>query len=153
MNGIKLAAIKVERRSVSVAVFIGQRLDYTQQHQLASLFEKAQGSAVGFINWVITTLDIQSAAIEKVPPGKAIRRSLLTDAVIATLRGNGIPIWETGKLELLEAFGVPPLASRREMREVIFSIWPVLPSKDGKALVLDAVALGLYVQTERKFLS
>ena len=151
MNGTKLAAIKVERRSIAAAVFIGRGLDYTQTRELASDFNKAQSSAIGFITWVIDTFGIQSAAIEITPPGTAIRRSMLTDAIIGVCRDGGISLWDVRKEDLFQAFGVPALESRREIREVITSIWPILPARNGKVSALDAVALGLYVQTERLF--
>jgi len=151
MNGTKLAAIKVERRSVAAAIFIGRGLDYTQTRELASDLGKAQTSAIGFINWVIATFGIQSAAIEIVPAGTAMRRSMLTDTIIEVFRNAGISLWDVSKVDLFQAFGVPALTSRRELREVITSIWPILPTRNGKVPALDAVALGLYVQTERLF--
>jgi hypothetical protein len=151
MNEIKMAAIKVERRSIAVAIFIGRGLDYTQTRELASDFNKAQASAIGFINWVIATFRIQSAAIEIVPAGNAMRRSMLTDTIIEVFRDGGISLWDVRKHDLFQAFGVPALKSRRDLREVITSIWPILPTRNGKVPALDAVALGLYVQTERLF--
>ena len=69
------------------------------------------------------------------------------------MREKGIPIWEISKRELLEGYGEPPLKSRRELRQVITGIWPVIAGSHGKLLVQDAAALGLYVHVERKLLS
>src|SRR5262249_18855778 len=51
-----LLAIKIERRSVAVAYFIGTQLDYAQNHHLPSEPEKAGGSAMSFVNLMIAQL-------------------------------------------------------------------------------------------------
>src|SRR5436190_4861708 len=60
----RLLSIKVERRSIAVAVFIGQTLDFHDVRNLASQPEKAEASAIGFFNWVISNCEIESAALE-----------------------------------------------------------------------------------------
>jgi len=146
-----LAAIKIERRSVAVAVFTNRHLEYTQVRQLSSAADKADASAVGFVSWILATFDVTSAALEQIQDGEEIRRAQLNEVVRTTLRNVGIPMWEAPKQELFEAYGVPPLRTRKELRAVVASIWPILNGRNGDGGILDAVALGLYVQTERLF--
>jgi hypothetical protein len=147
-----LLAVRVERRSIAVAVFYGEHLEYTQVRQLASIREKAVSSAVGFINWLLESFPIEGAALEALPSGIEIQRRLLTDAISGTLRDRMLPIWEIPKAQLFEACGYPALKSRKELREVITTVWPVLAGNNGKAFIMDAAALGLYVQVERLFI-
>ncbi len=151
MNRTRLAAFRVERRSVSAAIYIGTHLDYVEVRQLSSARDKAEASAIGFVNWIISTFPVESAAVEKFENGDEILRALLTKGVRQTLRDNNLPIAEISKQELFAAFGYPPARSRKELRQVITTIWPMLSDRRGSASRLDAVALGLFVQTEYLF--
>jgi len=146
---VRLAAFKIERRSIAVAVCQGERLDHTQTRQLSSVREKAERSAAGFVNWILSHLQIESAAVEFIESSSDIQRAVLSRVVVQTLRESGIPLWEIPKQELFAGYCHPRLRSRRELRGVISSIWPALEGGEG---VLDAAALGLYVQTERLFI-
>ncbi|HEY2933118.1 MAG TPA: hypothetical protein VGK99_15355 [Acidobacteriota bacterium] len=149
----KLAAIKVERRSVATAVFVGDRLDYVQRRQLSSAPSKAEASAVGFVNWTVNTFEIHSVALEAVTNGD-VRRVQLTESILKMLRENGVPIWKLSKQDMFAAYGIPPLRTRRELWKVILSIWPILDrGEQGNDGILDAAALGLLVATERLLLT
>lgn len=151
MNDSHLAAIKVERRSIGVAVFIGNHLDYTEVRHLSSTYDKAEVSAVSFVNWVIGNFGVQAAALEDQGSSQSSRRLKLTQAIVKMLRANSrTAISEVGKQEVLRAFALPAVKTRRQVREIVSTIWPVLPSQRDQAPILDATALGLYVQTKRK---
>jgi hypothetical protein len=151
-SDVRTAAFKCERRSIAVAAYVGDRLDYTQVRQLSSTEDRASASVVGFVNFVVTNLEIESAAVELSTAGAEVRRSQLTDTIIQTVRENSLPIWNVSKRELLEAFGHPALKSRKELRAVVRSIWPALGAGNGKNQILDAAAVGMFVQIERQFM-
>lgn len=151
MSSPNLIAIKVERRTVAVAIFIGGHLDFTEIRQLSSNPDKAEASAMGFISWVFTAFQSQSAALERLAPKSTIRRAHISQAILRTLREQGVSVWDVAKQELFEAYGIPALKTRKELREVISSFWPILNGGERSEAVLDAAALGLYVQTERVF--
>jgi len=150
LNPSKLVALNVERRSLAMAIFIDQRLDYTDARQLSSSEEKANESAVGFLNWALSIFPIGSAALEVIA-GAEIRRARLNRSILEAFRERGIPVWEITPEELLGAFGEPPLRGRREVRETVLSIWPILDGRKAESSILDAAALGLLVQTKRLF--
>ena len=147
-----LVAVRVERRSIGVAIFDGTRIEYTQTRQLSSVREKAIFSAIDFTNWVLETFPVQTGVIEPVLNVDALQRQALTQAVRLSLRESAASVWEVARPELFEAFGFPGLRSRRELREVVSTIWPVIAGKNNWC-VQDAAALGLYVQTERLFIN
>jgi hypothetical protein len=154
MNGYsKLVAFRVERRSIAVAVFHGTHLDYAAVKQLASDHQKAEVSAIGFVNWITSTFHITSAVMEIFENGQEMLRAQLHLAISQNLNSGGAAIYKVGNAELFEAFGNPPIKSRKELRQVITTIWPILETKreSGIGTKLDAVALGLYFQTERLF--
>jgi len=144
----RLLAIKVQRRSVAVAFFIGTQLDYTQIHHLPSAHDKAESSAFGFVNSMISHLKAESAALERLAPNHEVLRHVLSHIVEGVLVSHGLPVWTADKGTLLPCFGHPAPRSRAEVRKAICAIWPVLGPEAG---ILDAVALGLYIQTEGLF--
>lgn len=145
-----LLSLRIERRTIAAAVFIGMRLDFTNSRELSSNPEKAEASTLGFLDWLIQNVQCESAALE-LETEFEIRRGALNACAQKLLRGHGVSLWEVSKRDLLPRFGLPPLKSRKELREIVQSIWPVLdPHKAG---ILDATALGLYVQTERLFIN
>lgn len=153
MNHSKLAAIRTGRRSLAVAVFEGTHLDYTQTRHLASDHQKAEESAVGFVRWVLEKLEVETAVLEHVPEEDDSRRAVLSGLVLQTLRSAGVSVWEVGKGELFGAYAIPPLKTRKELRAICASFWPILIERRDAALCLDAAALGLHVATERLFLT
>ena len=151
-NGSRLIAIRVERRSIAAAIFSGERLEYCQVRQLPSDKEKVIGSAIRFIIWMANQFPSDSVAIEAIPNGNEIQRQIITAAIIKVIRERMLPIWEVAKRDLFLAYGYPPLKCRKELREVIAGLWPILLGTKSKIFIQDAVALGLYVQVERHFL-
>jgi hypothetical protein len=151
MDQLRLASFRVERRSVAVAIFVDHQLDYTETRQLPNDSERASASLTGFINWVLDSFRVDLSAIELIDSGLEIRRAELTKLTIAILREEAIPISEVTKLELFTAFGVPALTSRKELRECAASIWPILTNSQAGAGILDAAALGAYIETDRLF--
>jgi len=149
----RLLAIKVERRSIAVAVFVGSTLDFHDVRHLSSQPEKAESSAIGFLSWVISSFDIESSALERMTNGNEIRRAVLNHAILTMLRASAIPVWEISKRELLEAYGYPPLRSRVELRQATHTmLWSMFNTEKPNCQEIDAASLGLHVQTERLFL-
>ena len=63
-----------------------------------------------------------------------------------------LSIWEVPKVELFEAWAHPPLKSRKQLRSIVTTVWPLLAGTGRNLFIQDALALGMYVQTERQFL-
>jgi hypothetical protein len=148
----KLAAIRIDRRAVAVAILNGEHLHHTDACQLSSSPDKALASTVSFITRrVIEKFDFESAALEIIPHGHEAQRAIFHQATVRALGAKAIGILETSKTELFQAFGYPPLHSRKELREIMSRIYPALDEEPGAPWIHDAAALGLYVQTERLF--
>ncbi len=146
-------SVKVERRSIAVAVFVGTKLDYHDIRHLRAEPDKADASALNFIAWVLGEYDITSAALERMTNGDDVRRAGVNRAVLGALRQSMIPVWEISKRELLEAYAYPPLRNRAELRQVTQNIlWSMFNTNAPGPQEIDAATLGLFVQTERMFL-
>jgi hypothetical protein len=147
-----LAAIRIERRAVAVAIFRGTRLKYAPiVHQLSSDGNKALGSAAMFISRLRDKCFFSSAALELLPATCEAQRSQLSKIICDVLIQGQAAIHRFAKPDVLAAFGHPPLRFRNDVREVIAAMWPDINGSYGGPLVKDALALGLYAQTERLF--
>jgi hypothetical protein len=144
----KLVAIRVQRRSLSVAIFAGSHLEHAEVYNLSSNNRKAEESTMGYGRRLISDFNINSAGMEWATNGD-IRKTILTDILVAFFRDEGIPVFQAGKQELFEAFGVPALGTRKELGSVTTTIWPSLNTPGFPSSVFDAAALGLFIQTER----
>lgn len=153
-TSVRLIAIKVERRSIAAVISGSRYPEYADVRHLSSSLDRAQTSAIGFINWMLSNYEVQSAAMEIVSAGNDIRRAVLSKAILENcILNRDISLWPVAKQDLLQSFGHPPLRSRKELRTAILSIWPDLLDRRGSEQLLDAAALGAFVQTERLFLS
>ncbi len=148
----RLAAFRIDRRAVAVAILSGDHLQHTDGLQLSSAPDKALASAVSFITRrVMERFDFESAAFEIIPNGHEVQRSILHQATLQALGAKAIGILETSKADLFRAFGNPPAESRKELQKIMSRIYPALDSEPGRPWIHDAAALGLYAQTERLF--
>lgn len=151
-NRGRLAAIRIDRRVVAVAILDGEHLQFADARQLSSSPDKALASTISFITRrVVEKFQFESAALEVIPNGHEVQRRSLHQAAIRTLGAKGIGILELSKRELLAGFGWPPPRFRKDVRQIASDIYPVLDQESGGPWTHDAAALGLYVQTERLF--
>jgi hypothetical protein len=152
-RSVNLLSLRIERRTVAASVFQGDHLEYTDVRQLSSVRHKALGTAASFVNWLLDSFPIESVAVETTPAASGIQRRALAEVISYSLQERLLPAWQVPLVELLEAYGYPPLKSRHELRKVVTGIWPILAGTHARVFIQDAVALGLYVQIERRFLS
>jgi hypothetical protein len=150
----RLAAIRIERRAVAVAILSGDHLDSPPQvRQLSSDGDRALNSTVAFITRLLERRPFPIAAMEVMPDRGEVQRTLLDQAItrVLTEHGNGVSIWRVPKREVLSAFGHPPLRFRNQAREAIERMFPDVDGSFGGPLIKDALALGLYCQIEHLF--
>jgi hypothetical protein len=148
-NDLKLAAFCVQRRSIAAAIFVGTHLGFSDVKQLAADREKAKTSAIGFVNWIIESFDIDTAVMERFEGSHDLMKAANDQEVEQALRARDVSIQRVPKSEFVTVFTHPPKASRKDARDIVSNIWPILNSSRPHAAKLDAVALGLYVQTDR----
>jgi hypothetical protein len=148
----RLAAIRIERRAVAVAILEGEHLAAPPQvRQLSSNSDKALGSAASFISRILQKYPLGTAALETIPRGAEVLRGGLMEIISHVLVEQDIGIWEVPKPDVLASFGHPHPRFRNQVRQVISSIWPGVNGSFGSPLIKDALALGLYCQVERLF--
>lgn len=151
MASKRLVAVRIERRAVAVAISEGTNLEHAQIRQLSSASDKAISSAAMFVERILERFPAESVAVEVIPDTKEFQRLQIYRAIMEVLTSLGATISHVTKHEVFEAFGYPRLKSRKQLRAVVGTIWPILGDYGGSPYLRDAVALGLYVQTECLF--
>ena len=148
----RLAAIRIERRAVAVAILEGEHLAAPPQvRQLSSNSDKALNSAASFISSVLQKYPLGRTALETIPHETEVLRGDLMDIISGVLIEQGISIWEVSKRDVLASFGYPSPRFRDQVRKTISVIWPGVNGSFGSPLLKDALALGLYCQVEYLF--
>lgn len=150
-TGKCLAAIQIAKRAAAIAIFKDDHLAYSPiVRQLPTDKDKAVASLVSFIRWMLDKCPFDAAALEVVGNGDG-RRVAMTEAVRSMLLGEAASIWDVPQEEIMRAFGSPPPRFRKDVRTIAASIWPGVNGSYGAPLILDALALGLFCQTEYLF--
>jgi hypothetical protein len=149
--GKLLAAIRIERRAVGVAILAGDHLRYADARQLASSSEKAATTAAIFVTRLCEKFQIGSAVLEIITNHREIHRTDIRESVVHALRIRSISITEVPETDLVSSLGYPAPRFRRDLRKTVAGIYAVLTDTLGLPWTLDAAALGLYAQTERLF--
>jgi hypothetical protein len=148
----RLAAIRIERRAVAVAILEGEHLAAPPQvRQLSSNTDKALNSAASFISRVLQKYPLGTVALETIPHKTEVLRGDLMEIISRVLVEQSIGIWEVPKQDVLASFGHPCPRFRNQVRHIISTIWPGVNGSFGSPLIKDALALGLYCQVERLF--
>jgi hypothetical protein len=148
----RLAAIRIERRAVAVAILDGEHLAAPPQvRQLSSNSDKALNSAASFISRVLEQYPLGRAALETVPCETEVLRGDLMNIISAVLIEQEVNIWEVAKPDMLASFGHPGPRFRNQVRKTISTIWPGVNGSFGSPLLKDALALGLYCEVEYLF--
>lgn len=143
-----LAAVKVERRTVAIAIFRDHTLRYAEALSLSSNPKIAAASAIDFLLRTIHRFDIRKIAFEDAHTAEEARSAELLQQVEAALGSVGFGTMRVKKQTLFTSYSVEPLSSRRELHLIVGEFWPQLNTGDFPGAVLDAAALGLYADTE-----
>jgi hypothetical protein len=144
-----LAAVRLTRKAVSIAIFNQTRLEYARLRHLPTATAKACETLQAFLTWIISQFAIGMIAVEQAErfDQKRIRDLLLVLEQHAS--DTAIPVWHASKQQVIGSYAEPAPRTRIELREIAGRIWPMLSIKGNHPLDLEAAALGLYVQVER----
>jgi len=143
----KLIAIRIRRRSVAAAVFLGRQLEYIEMLHLCNEPEIVTDSVRRFLAKIIESFRPADAALgaSRAPQGERVKAlTRMTEEILSTA---GIPVWKVDDKSLLESFAMPRLRNKQQLRPIVQSFWPHLGNRQLAAY--EAAALGLHVQVDR----
>ncbi len=145
----KLAAVRVGRRKIGVAVFSGVHLEHADCRVLCANENEAERSLVEFVTRIILQFDLTLVAVEEIEAQTDHRAARLQERLIAELRTSIISIWHVSLNDLMHHWSIPVARKRHQLRLIALGIWPILSNRDFATFTADAALLGLYVQAER----
>jgi len=151
MNDNTLAALSIERRTLSLALFTDNHLDEMVVRHLPVELKKASSSVVGFLNSSFDSRHIEFIALLQPHVPKSLRAELLYRSAIEAIRFAGIPLIEVGEKQLLDSYACKPLRRKEQLRRIARTIWPSLNTARASHSSLDAALVGLYTQVDRLF--
>lgn len=143
----KIAAFKIARRSASVAVFSSRHLEFLEVKHLSNAPEKAVETLQRFVGWTFENFHPEMAALGRDEEERRPRAAFLARAVEEQLLRYGVPVWKIVDSQLLEAYGIPALTRKQELRDIGRLMWPQILKGDDVGV--DAALIGLFVQVER----
>ena len=146
-----IIALRVERRAICVAVFLGTELHYTEVHALPGDRDPARSSAAGLIRWCLAHFADGLLAMESREERPSTRSRDLSLHVVEVAREGSAAVWEVSPWELTESLQEPPARTRARFRDSVATIWPSVAQESGSRALLDAVGLGLFVSIKRLF--
>lgn len=132
---------------MAYAVFRGQKLIFWETHAYLSDPNATLNNLAGDVLRCTDRFSAQAAVLES--DAKHDEVAGLKATVTQVLRRAAVPIFETAEQELFDAFRIPAITDRRELREIVCSIFPQLGTGRFINLCLDAAALGLHFETNR----
>jgi hypothetical protein len=145
----KLAAVRIGRRTVAIAVFIGTHLEHSEVVRLGSDLNGALRRVPAIVQRVLDQFGVTTVALESLTGESERRTNKLQNALVQQLRNLAIAVWPINFEELCRHCSLPPVRTRHALRQIAENLFPVLGGNSRGKLGCDAALLGLYVQTER----
>jgi hypothetical protein len=146
MNGVHLT-LRVNRRAIAAAVLDDEQLTLVDGRYLPSHRERATAAAVRYVTRLLEMTGLKRIAIEAAADDESQGMAVLT-AIKDLLNTREVTVLEISVSDVLQAFGVPGLRSRRQLREAVAPLFTGLQSRGAiKEYVTDAAAAALFVET------
>ena len=142
-----LLTLRVNRRAIGAAVLKDEQLTLVDGRYLPSNRDQATVAAVRYVTRLLEMTGLNRIAIEAAANDESQTMAVLA-AIKDLLDSRGMSLLEISVTDVLQAFGLPGLRSRQQLREAVASLFEGFqPRGTIKAYVADAVAAALFVET------
>ncbi|MBA2680373.1 MAG: hypothetical protein H0U76_18490 [Ktedonobacteraceae bacterium] len=102
---------------------------------------------MSIVNWLSFQFEIDTLGLLDSNPEARVAK--LESAAEQSARNLAIPLWKVATGDLYQAFALPALRGKHELRQIVQGIWPQLENEKTARETADAAAVGLFVQIER----
>ena len=138
--------IRINRRAVGAVILDNESLTFIDGRHLTSRSDRTVDAAIRFVEYVLAITKPVLLVLDA-PRSKADSTTTrITNALADVITGTGLELLPVSKSEILAAYGIRGVRSRRELRELIRQYWPELTAMRRKVepYVTDAAAAALY---------
>jgi hypothetical protein len=140
--------LRINRRAIGAVVLGHESLELADGRHLTSKADKTALAAKRFVEYLfsvtkpaLVVLDAPSST-----GGTATARILAVVADVAVR--EGLELLHVSKADILSAYGITGIRTRRELRELVRHYWSELATIRGKVVpfIIDAAAAALYAE-------
>jgi hypothetical protein len=143
-----IAAVNIRRREAALALFQGIHLQGLIVRHIPTDYHRADNAIVSLAHEACSRYSISSVAIEQGKRSSA-RITHGYKSMCEAFQEESASVEEVPYAVLLESYAYRPLRLRHHLRKIAKKLWPVLDSKRYGNAALDAVIVGLHIQTKR----
>ena len=143
-----ILSVRLNRRAIGAVVLTDEALTMTDGRHLSSERERAVPAAVRYIDRLLEQSGAAAVVFDAPAPVEGSTTKQLLDGILGLLSSRGrIPLMTT-KADILAAYGLSPVRTRGQVREIVSGFWPELGQIAGrvKPYAADAAAAALYAQ-------
>jgi len=143
-----ILTLRLNRRAIGVAALDGESLRMADGRHLTSRRDKTVLAAHRFIYRLLVDTAPSLVVVDAPATGDGQVTAAILDDIRQTVTNLGIEVLAVRKSELLDAYGLHPVRSRGDVREIVRSFWPELSNIRGKVepYAVDAAAAALYAE-------
>ena len=142
-------ALRLSRRAIAAAVLDADELTFIDGRHLTSRKDRALAAAERYLRRILE-LTTPTEIVIDAPAKETSTTNALLQTALAVAKAAGATPRMIGTGDVLQAYGIPAVPSRIELRKIVARLWPQLATMTSavKPYVLDAAALTLHAQAE-----
>lgn len=143
-----ILSVRINRRAIGAAVLSGDALTLADGRHLTSARHRAVPAAVRYITRLLEQSGAVTVVVDAPAPGEGTTTQHLLDAITDLLSSRGVTPLVVGKADVMAAYGLSPMPTRSQVRDVVSQFWPMLAMIAGQVqpYAADAAAAALYAE-------
>lgn len=143
-----ILSLRVNRRAIGAAVLSGESLTLADGRHLTSARDRAVPAAVRYVTRLLEQSGASAVVVDAPAATEGTATQQLLDAITAVLSSRGLTSLIVAKADVMTAYGLSPVPTRGQVRDVVSNFWPTLATITGrvKPYAADAAAAALYAE-------
>src|SRR5882672_325957 len=119
-----ILSLRLNRRAIGAAVLADESLVFADGRHLTSERERAVPAAIRYVNRLLEQSGASAVVVDAPVTAEGTTSSHVLREIVALISSRGLLPLVTGKADILSAYGLTPIRTRREIREIVASFWP-----------------------------